>query len=166
MFRWTWNSLVAEPWHLLASASAIGGAFALVLFFEAVFAGESRQIVGYIRHSDADVWVMQKGVANMHMATSFVGDWKVDIIERLQGVSKVTPIFYLNTVMRAGDGSWFSFIVGLEDNDPRAGPWAVASGKSLPDRGEALVPAVLARLAGSNAVMSFRSRVAASSFPG
>jgi putative ABC transport system permease protein len=148
VLRWTWNSLIAEPWHLLASVGAIGGAFALVLFFEAVFAGESRQIVAYARHADADVWVMQRGVSNMHMATSFVSDWKADRIARIEGVSKVTPILYLNTVMRAGSGNWFSFIVGLDPADPRAGPWSVTQGKRLPVSGEALVPAVLVRLAG------------------
>jgi putative ABC transport system permease protein len=148
VLRWTWNSLIAEPWHLLASVGAIGAAFALVLFFEAVFAGESRQIVAYARHADADVWVMQRGVSNMHMATSFVSDWKADRIARIEGVSKVTPILYLNTVMRAGEGNWFSFIVGLDPDDPRAGPWAVTQGKRLPGTGEALVPAVLVRLAG------------------
>ncbi len=147
MLRWTWKSFLTEPWHLLASACAIGSAFALVLFFEAVFAGESRQIVAYIQHSEADVWVMQEGVSNMHMATSFVSDWKADVTARVAGVNKVTPILYLNTVMRAGEGNWFSFIVGLDGHDPRAGPWAVADGEALPRQGEALVPETLARLA-------------------
>ena len=91
MLRWTWKSLLVEPWNLSASVAAIGGAFALVLFFEAVFAGESGQVVAYIEESDADVWVMQGGVSNMHMATSIVADWKGDRIARLDDVSKVTP---------------------------------------------------------------------------
>jgi putative ABC transport system permease protein len=148
MLRWTLKSLIREPWHLLASVSAVSGAFVLVVFFEAVFAGESKQIVAYIQESDADVWVMQKGVSNMHMATSFVSDWKEDKIEEVEGVSEVTPILYLNTVMRAGDRRWFSFIVGLEENDERAGPWAVSDGKSIPGPGEAIVPSVLAKLTG------------------
>lgn len=148
MLHWTWKSLLAESWHSLASIAAIGGAFALVIFFEAVFAGESKQIVAYLRHSNPKLWVMQKGVSNMHMATSFIADWKADQIERLEGVSKVTPILYLNTVMRAGDRNWFSFVVGLDSEDPRAGPWAISKGKRMPEPGEALVPAVLARLGG------------------
>jgi putative ABC transport system permease protein len=103
MLRWTLKNLIAEPLHLVASAIAIAGAFAMVLFFDAVFAGESKQIVAYIQHIDADVWVMQKGVSNMHMATSFVWDWKADRIEQVEGVKKVTPILYLNTVMQAGN---------------------------------------------------------------
>lgn len=148
MLRWTLKSLIYEPLHLMASVSAVAGAFALVIFFEAVFAGESKQIVAYLRHSDADVWVMQKGVSNMHMATSFVWDWKADQVREVEGVAKVTPILYLNTVMLAGERNWFSFIVGLEEGDPRAGPWTSVEGKNLPGPGEAIVPSVLARLAG------------------
>lgn len=146
MLRWILRGLISEPASLATSASAVAGAFALVLFFEAVFAGESKQIVAYVRDSDADVWVMQKGVTNMHMATSFVWDWKVDKIGEIEGVAKVTPILYLNTVLRAGELDWFSFIVGIEDGDRRAGPWSAVKGKSLPAPGEAIVPSVLAEL--------------------
>jgi putative ABC transport system permease protein len=148
VLRWTLKSLFAEPLHLLASAAAVAGAFALVIFFEAVFAGESKQIVAYIRHSGADVWVMQKGVSNMHMATSFVRDWKGDEVKDVDGVKNVTPILYLNTVMKAGGRHWFSFVVGLDAGKPRAGPWKIAAGKRVPEKGEAVVPSVLARLAG------------------
>lgn len=148
MLRWTLKSLIHEPLHLVASLGAVAGAFILVIFFEAVFAGESRQIVAYLRYSDADVWVMQKGVSNMHMATSFVWDWKAEGVRGVEGVARVTPILYLNTVMLAGGRNWFSFIVGIEEGDSRAGPWTEVEGKRLPGAGEAIVPAVLARLAG------------------
>lgn len=78
MWRWTLKSLTAEPVALLVSIAAAGSAFLLVLFFEAVYAGEAEQIVAYVSHADADVWVMQRGVSNMHMATSYVSDWKAD----------------------------------------------------------------------------------------
>jgi len=148
MVRWTVRTLLAERAHVLASMGAIAGAFALVLFFDAVFAGESDQIVAYIERSGADVWVMQDGVSNMHMASSFVSDWKVDAVRDVPGVAAVTPILYLNTVMRVGDRQLFAFVVGLEPDSARAGPWAMAEGKTLPGPGEVVVPAVLRRLAG------------------
>ena len=148
MIRWTFRSLFGEPSHLFASVSAVAGAFALVLFFDAVFAGESKQIVAYIRDSNADVWVMQKGVSNMHMATSFVWDWKSDRVRNVEGVRQVTPILYLNTVMQTGDRNWFTFIVGLAENGSRAGPWDRVEGKAQPGPGEAIVPRVLGDLTG------------------
>jgi len=162
MLQWTLSTLLADRKHVLASVGAVAGAFALALFFEAVFAGESTQIVAYLRHSDADVWVMQDGVSNMHMATSFVLDWKTEAVRRVPGVQRVTPMLYLNTVMQAGDGHWFSFIVGLEEGDTRAGPWAVSGGKATPGPGEIIVPDTLGRLAGLR--LGDEARVADRSF--
>ncbi|NOX72813.1 MAG: ABC transporter permease [Alphaproteobacteria bacterium] len=144
MFRWTFSELFAAPQQLLASVAAVAGAFALVLFFEGVFAGESGQIVALIDKTEADVWVMQKGVGNMHMTTSFVADWKIDAIKDVEGVKKVTPILYLNSVIEAGGRNWLSFIVGLEAGDTRAGPWELASGAAIPGPGEAILPDVIA----------------------
>ncbi|HEX9625575.1 MAG TPA: hypothetical protein VGA00_01400 [Acidiferrobacterales bacterium] len=91
MWRWTWKSLLDEPLGLLGSAAGVASAFVLVIFFEGLFAGESGQIVSYLRHAGADVWVAQPGVSNMHMASSFVPDWKQAQIERIPGVRRVTP---------------------------------------------------------------------------
>ena len=148
MLHWTLRELLAAPQQLLASIAAVAGAFALVLFFEGVFAGESEQIVALIDRTDADVWVMQKGVGNMHMTTSFVSDWKIDAVADVDGVEKVTPILYLNSVIEAGGRSWFSFVVGIEQGDPRAGPWLSAAGAALPGPGEAIVPDIFASDAG------------------
>lgn len=148
MFKWTMREFFSAPQQLLASVFAVAGAFALVLFFEAIFAGESRQIVALIEKTEADVWVMQKGVGNMHMTTSFVSDWKVDAVAKVDGVKKVTPILYLNSMIEAGGRSWFSFVVGLEAGDARAGPWSMAEGAPVPGPGEAVVPDIFASDAG------------------
>jgi putative ABC transport system permease protein len=148
MFKWTFQGLLSAPQQLLASIAAVAGAFVLVLFFEGVFSGESEKIVALIDRTDADVWVMQKGVGNMHMASSFVADWKVDAVASVDGVKKVTPILYLNSVIEAGGRNWFSFVVGLEEGDARAGPWKSAGGKIIPGPGEAIVPDIFASDAG------------------
>lgn len=148
MLQWTLRELAAAPQQLIASIAAVAGAIALVLFFEGTFAGESEQAVALIDRTDADVWVMQNGVENMHMTTSFVADWKIDAVAALECVEKVTPILYLNTVIEAGPRNWFSFVVGIEDGDPRAGPWRPAGGDSLPGPGTAIVPDVFASDAG------------------
>ncbi len=148
MFKWTVQGLLSAPQQLLASIAAVAGAFVLVLFFEGVFSGESEKIVALIERTDADVWVMQKGVGNMHMASSFVADWKVDAVASVDGVKKVTPILYLNSMIEAGGRNWISFIVGLEEGDKRAGPWKSAGGAIIPAKGEAIVPDIFASGAG------------------
>ena len=144
MLNWTFRELISAPQQLFASVAAVAGAFALVLFFEGIFAGESEQIVALIDRTDADVWVMQKGVGNMHMTSSFVADWKMDAVAEVEGVASVSPILYLNSAIKAGGRNWFSFVVGLEEGDQRAGPWLPAGGDRLPRQGTAIVPDIFA----------------------
>jgi putative ABC transport system permease protein len=148
VFRWAWKTLVSQWGALLGSAAGIASALVLVIFFHAVFRGESTQIVAYPDHMQPDIWVMQTGVYNMHMANSFVWDWKADRIARIPGVRQVTPILYLNSVVNAGSMESFSFVVGLTADSRRAGPWAMQAGKAMPAPGEAVIPDVLSRLAG------------------
>lgn len=144
MLRWAFKSLIAEPLSFLLTALVVGVALVLVIFFEAVFAGESENIIAYPKNINPDVWVMQRGIFNMHMATSFIWDWKRDRVSGIEGVEKVTPILYMNSIVEAGNKRWFSFVVGLVENDKRAGPWKMASGKPYPDDGEAVIPKILA----------------------
>lgn len=149
MIRWALRSLAAEPLRLLGAAAGVAVAFTLVVFFEAVFEGESRKIIAYPAHADADVWVMQDGVSNMHMATSMLWDWKRAVVEEIDGVARATPILYTNAVVRAGGRPWFSYVVGLEADAQGAGPWEIAAGKAMPGLGEALIPRVVAELSGT-----------------
>ncbi len=146
MWRWTIKSVWREPAALLSSVLAVGAALSLVMFFEAVFAGEAEQIVAYVKRAPADVWVMQKGVANMHMSTSYLADWKVAQIRKVPGVESAEPILYLSTVVRAGDKQWYSYVVGLDVPSTVAGPWAMAAGSAEPGAGQVVVPEVLASL--------------------
>jgi putative ABC transport system permease protein len=148
MLRWTMKNLLMAPLSLVASITAAAGAFLLVMLFEAVYAGEAKQIVAYLEHADADVWVMQSGVSNMHMATSYLADWKVAEIREVPGVEAVDAILYLNTVTETGGRQWFSFIVGLDVPSRQAGPWSMAAGIDQPGPGEAVVPVAFAEMTG------------------
>ncbi|HSG29987.1 MAG TPA: ABC transporter permease [Thermodesulfobacteriota bacterium] len=146
MIHWTIKYLWIQKGRLLTSSACVAGALILVLFFDAVFLGESKQIVAYVRHTSPDIWVMQKGVSNMHMASSFIWDTKADKIAKISGIRDVTPILYLNSMVHAGGHDWFSYIVGLESENQRAGPWDMARGKSNPETGEIILPVIVSNL--------------------
>lgn len=148
MFRWAWKSLFDQPGSLLGSTLGIASAFILVLFFEAVFHGESERIIAYPQKMAPDIWVMQTGVRNMHMAVSYVWEWKADKIAAMPGVERVTPILYLSTIVNAGENDLFAFLVGLLPDDDRAGPWKIVTGRNIQQPGEAVIPDVFAKLAG------------------
>jgi putative ABC transport system permease protein len=86
----------------------------------------------------------------MHMASSFVWDWKAEAIAAMPGVRRVTPILYLNSVYRVGDRRSFGYVVGLQPGDGRAGPWEMTAGRTVTAAGETVIPAALARLAGAS----------------
>lgn len=146
MLKWILKTLWQQKGTVVSSASGVAFAFVLVIVMEAAFVGESNQIVAYIRHANPDVWVMQKGVSNMHMATTFVSDWKAKRIAELPSVKKATPILYVNTALKTGGRNWFAYVIGLMPNDNRAGPWSITQGKALPGPGEIVLPYVLAKM--------------------
>jgi putative ABC transport system permease protein len=146
MLRWLFKSLLFEPLALFVAITSASSAFLLIILFEGIFVGESEQIVAYVRNVRADVWVMQRGVSNMHMATSYIPDWKVKKVRDLPGVSDVDPILYMNTVVGSGRHRWFSYVVGLDVPASLAGPWSMKEGEAQPKRGEVVVPEVFARM--------------------
>jgi len=148
MFYWSLKTLFAEPARLIVSALAVAVSFILVIFFSAVFEGEAEKMVVYLEEMEADVWVMQKGVSNMHMASSMVWDWKADKIEKLPGVKEISAILYLNGPVKIGGKDWFSYVIGISPEYPRTGPWTMAQGESMPGPGEAVVPDVISKLTG------------------
>jgi len=92
----------------------------------------------------------------MHMATSYISDYKVREIRALPGVAAAEPILYLNTVVEAGGQQWFAYVVGLDPGSQRTGPWAMAAGKREPGAGEAVVPEAFATVTGSGLGSSLR----------
>lgn len=151
MTRWAWKTLLSQRALLVISAVSLAFTFVMATFFSAVFRGESERIVAYLENSAPDIWVMQSGVSNMHMANSFIFDWKEKKVAGVEGVEKVGSILYIGTVVNAGKTepfSYFSFVVGLPPDATRGGPWAMAKGQAVPGQGEAVIPETVAKISG------------------
>lgn len=143
MLLWGYKTLAKQKAASLASIMGIAFSFLLALFFAAVWQGETEQIVAYPKQMHPDLWVMQEGVSNMHMASSFVWDWKGEAIAKMPEVQRVTGFLYLNTVIQVEDNKLFGFVVGLNKADDRAGPWALTGGRQLKKPDEIIVPDTL-----------------------
>ena len=140
MWRWVLASVLTKRGSVFASAAGVSLALLLAIVVEGVFVGEAAQIVRYLEEADPDVWVAQKGVSNMHMATSFLTDAHAEEVAQIDGVAGVDTILYLNGFLEAGDDSWFAYFVG-----GGAGAWDVEDGSGVPGPGEVVVPDVIAR---------------------
>ena len=147
MVRWTIKNLIREPGSTVASVIGMALSLLLVMVVEGLFAGESDRIVAYLQRAGADIWVMQAGVSNMHMATSLIRGDIERTVAAVPGVSSATPILYESGILGAGGRDWFSYIVGLQPNAKRGGPWAMVVGRERPGVGETVIPDVVARKA-------------------
>lgn len=144
MFSWALRMLWRDRLYVLAAAGGVAAALLVVLLVEGMFVGESRQIIAYPQELKADIWVAQDGVANMHMATSFIDAGKETHIQKLPGVGRTTSLLYINGFVSDGEREWFAYIVGLLPAQPQAGPASVLTGKRLPGPDEVIIPRVLA----------------------
>jgi hypothetical protein len=145
--RWIARNLLEDRTALAASVGGVALSLVVVLLVGGMFAGESERIVSYLERAGADVWVMQRGVSNMHMATSLMRGEVVGAVEAVRGVATVTPILNVGAFLEARGGRWYSYVIGVHPEEPRGGPWAMMSGRSLPGPGEVVIPDVLARKA-------------------
>ncbi len=148
MLRFALRNLWHEKVRLFTSVGGVAAALVLVLILEGAYAGSAGQMVAYIEKSDAEVWVMQEGVSNMHMATSVVPVSKAQQIGEVAGVEAVTPIVYISNVVKANGREWFSYVVGLPQDAASGGPWAMTAGQPNPRVGEVIVPQLLAEKGG------------------
>lgn len=148
ILRWACKSLFHRPGPLSGSLLALASAFLLVILFEGIWQGESEKTADYPRRIDADVWVMQRGVRNMHMAVSFLPESRRDQVAAVAGVAEADPILYLSMLLESGTRKSFCYIVGLPDGGQRGGPWSMAEGRASPRPGEAVIPQLLARMGG------------------
>jgi putative ABC transport system permease protein len=148
MVRLAFKNLVQEPVRLLVSAAGIATVLVLILVLRGVFTGSAEQLVSYIERSDADVWVMQEGIANMHMANSMVPSDLEVALRSVPGVAAAEPVLYASNIVLAGGRQWFSYIVGVRPGAERGGPWAMGEGSASPGPGQVVIPDVLVRKAG------------------
>jgi putative ABC transport system permease protein len=148
MLQWIFKSIRLQKTNFIASAAGLGAALFLIIAFKAFLLGEMSRTINYPRIMDPDLWVMQKGVSNMHMARSEVWSWKARRVASVPGVQAVTPILYSGVMIRAQGGSSLAYAVGLAPDGARAGPGKMHSGKALPDPGEIILPAVFRQVIG------------------
>jgi putative ABC transport system permease protein len=130
--------------YVLAAAGGVAAALLVVLLVEGMFIGESQQIIAYPKELKADIWVAQDGVANMHMATSFIDAGKETQIRNLSGVAGTTSLLYINGFVSDGEREWFTYIVGLLPEQSQAAPASSVTGKRVPGLDEVIIPKVLA----------------------
>lgn len=150
MIRLAFRNLFQNKIRLVISTGGVALALLLILALDAIFAGVERQITAYIDNSNADIFISQSGVENMHMAASSLPVINIDKIKEIPGVQSVTPIDYTTNMIVTGADRNLAYIIGLPENAEMGGPWKMSAGKSQTGPGEAIIDRSVAEKTGTN----------------
>ncbi|OGO15505.1 MAG: hypothetical protein A2Z14_01650 [Chloroflexi bacterium RBG_16_48_8] len=145
MFRLAYRNLFQSTIRLTISAGGVALALLLVFSLDAILAGSERQMTAYIDDTGADLFISQKGVRNMHMASSSIPRNTIDAVMDVDGIEQATPILYLTNVIDVGEQQFLAYIIGVEQDAPFGGPWDLFKGRSSPNPGEIIIDHTVAQ---------------------
>ena len=148
MFRLAVRNLFQSPIRLLVSVGGVALALVLILSLDAILAGSERQMTAYIDYSGADLFISQRGVRNMHMASSSLPRGLVDSVQEIEGVERVLPILYLTNVIDVGDQQFLAYIIGVETQAEFGNAWELTEGRGNPGTREIIIDQTVARKSG------------------
>ena len=131
MFNLAWRNLSQNRTQFLLGVGGVALALLLMLTLDALLAGSEEDLVAYIEQSDADIFVAQAGVKNMHMAASAITWRDLRLAEHNAEVISASPILYTTSVVNAGDSDVLSYIIGFDPDEPLGGPGEVAVGTAV-----------------------------------
>lgn len=131
------KNLFSDPRRAVLGISGAAVALLLVLLLGAIVDGAMREVTRYIDTSAADVFVAQRGVTNMHMASSAVPLADLGRIRAQPGVAWADPILYLPDALATPTGRQVAYVVGYLPGG-RGGPARLLQGRA-PGPGQVVV---------------------------
>ncbi|NOY98438.1 MAG: ABC transporter permease [Chloroflexi bacterium] len=144
MFKLAWHNLTHERTRLAISVGGVALAVLLILIMAGVFAGSEEHAVAYIKNQPAPLWLMQEGVANMHMSSSILPPDAVVRARAVEGVREAVGLLYANAGVDVGGSLIYSYIFAVENGAPFGGPWKLAEGTANLEPDEAIIDKELA----------------------
>lgn len=150
MIYWTLKSLIRDWAIVAASATGVALALLLVLYLDAVFRGEAKQIVAFIEKTPGEIWVLQDGVQNLHMASTTVTETVAARLRRIEGVAHMTRFVYRPALIGERGRETIAYVAGIPADAAERQRWQKATGWPVPPPGSVVIPEPLAQREGLN----------------
>ena len=128
------RTLFIERRRAALGIGGVGLALLIVLALGAVFDGAMRDVTRYIDTADAEVFVAQSGVRNLHMSFSAMPSEALSEVRSVDGVERADPILFETSPLRVGDARQLSYLIGYQAGRA-GGPVEITEGEE-PDPGE------------------------------
>ena len=131
------RSLFSERRRAFLGVGGVVLALLIVLALDGIFAGAMQQVTRYIDTADANLFVSQQGVRNMHMSSSSIPLSSVDQVQKVEGVRSVSPVLFESSVIRVGGQRQLSYLFGYQTG-LAGGPTTITEG-TAPSPGEIII---------------------------
>lgn len=148
MFFLARKNLVEQPVRFLISVGGVGLSVMLILVMWAILEGIVNQAGSFVKNTDAEVWIVQKGFTDIAHGFSVVPGNLGSRLERLPGVKRASPITGARTEVPTSDGKQTLSVIGYDTKTGIGGPWRFASDPATPKPGQVVVDETFAKTAG------------------
>ena len=148
MFYLAWRNLSQSKTQFLMGVGGVALALLLMLALDALLAGSEEDLTAYIIQTDADIFVSQEGVKNLHMASSAITWRDMRLASHAEGVASASPILYTTTVIETEGTDVLSYIIGFDPNEPLGGPQKLVMGTTRLNEDEVIIDEAVARSQG------------------
>jgi putative ABC transport system permease protein len=142
------KNLFEQPLRLLFSILGVGLSVMLILVMWAILEGILGQAGAYVRNTDAQIWVVQKGFTDIAHGFSVVPTSLGPQLERLDGVEAADPIAGARTEIPTSEGKESLALIGYDTARGVGGPWQFAGDPVVPKPGQVVLDETFAETAG------------------
>lgn len=139
-----WRMLVHDRVRLAISIVGIAFAVVLVLLLRGIMDGTVAKSTTYIDHVGADVFVAEKGVSNMALATSALPEGTVQQLAEQPEVESAGGILQAQFIVTHGSNSRPAVLIAYSPQEKLGGPWKLSAGHTVEQPGEIVLDKVLA----------------------
>lgn len=157
MGRWLYRSLLTDRSRTLLSMAAIGAVIVLIVVLEGFTTGLWRQVRAYKEHLPIDLVAVPAGSGGSVQGRSVIPAAVVGLIQDTPGVQRVYPLVNTPAVYSSNGLKTAITVVGYQGP---GGPWRLASGRGVVERGDMVMDRALAKKYGlsTGGTVSFYGR--------
>ena len=149
MFLLARKNLFEQPLRFAFSILGVGLSVMLILVMWAILEGILSQAGAYVKHTDAQVWVVQKGFTDIAHGFSVVPSDMEEPLDGIAGVSSANPITGARSEVPTPDGGDTAVsVVGYDTETGVGGPWDFDGDPVVPEPGEVVIDETFADTAG------------------
>lgn len=145
MFYIAWKNLINERIRLVISILGISFAILLIFAIKGIGVGMVDSVVKYANNQSAEIFVFQKGVQNMQMASSLLPSAVLESIRAIDGIDEAEGLYGFNYQHKIDDSKISAYIIGF---DKLGGPWSMKEGSKSPKEDEVVLDFAFAKKGG------------------